>query len=434
MPDDITEVAAESADVSTAEPAAAPASVENPQTHPAVASAKSSIESELDRLDFSVNKSPEQQRATADKLKAEKAVAVVEAKKANIEEGKKSLKISDFSKVIPNAKKLADDLKAPATDDKKKDEVKITDDTLPPEDKKAEEGKPQRDLTGFGEQESKWLQRMPYEAYEYISKELREKKTLAAKLVESEKTYTAELAKAREGKVTLPESYYENPQAGWLQPEVQEAQAGLTLANNIENHWKTQLVNIETGKEWFDLIEDPKTGQIFIDQKGKPAGEVGSAEWAMAKQNVAQYFQQAINQTGRVRGELNSLVTNFQSKHKELIGKVKSAEDQFMPMFKDETSEEFKKVTPIRDELTKFGISKDNPALSMLAKSVALNMILKDMYYAEKAKATTKAAVVDSQRRAGPTQESFNGAAVEQVAQAPKLSDFAKLGLRKINI
>jgi hypothetical protein len=332
----------------------------------------------------------------------------------------KIVKLSDFSKVLPGAKNIVKDLGIESKENKE-DEVET-------EDKG--ETKPQRDLTGFGEREAKWLQRMPFEAYEYFSKQLKD--TKASQEVVKQKD--VEIAKLKEGKTTLPDSYYENPQAGWLQPEVQELQGNLTLASQIETHWKQQLINVETGKDWFDLIEG-KNGEIFVDNKPKSAGIPGEAEWAINKQNISQYFQQAINQTGRIRGELNGIVTGFQSKHKELLGKVKSAEDTFMPMFKDEASDEYKKVVPIRDELVKFGLAKDNPAINMLAKSVALNMILKELYLAEKSKREVKGQIADSQRRAGPNASVTNGASPgDTKPSGPSLKDFGKLGLRKIEL
>lgn len=286
---------------------------------------------------------------------------------------------------------------------------------------------PARDLEGFGDKEKLWLKRMPFEAYEHFSKVVKESRTKEETYKAEKKKLETDLAQAREGKVQLPESYYDNPEAAWLMPEVRDVQARLTFATEIEKHWENQLIAVEEGKPFFDLVQG-KDGKIYVADKET---EVTAENQVRLKAGIQRQFQNAINQTGQLRGVLESTVTGFRNKHQERINSIRATEDKLMPAFSEanKDTEEYKVYQQVTTELPKLGIGKDNPAFQMLAKSCALNLIMKNIIESQAGKTKTAAAVKEDQRKAGPTGASFSGGAVKPQAQAPSLQDFAKYGL-----
>lgn len=354
------------------------------------------------------------------------------AKVTDKKEVKPVTNVRDFAKVLPEAddtaKKLGDNSKSTtkAADGDEANNSQL--DNTNNNNTTAEKQK--RDYSGFSEQEVKVLKRMSNEAFEYVAPKIKEYKSLEAKLVETKTNYEKEVAELLKGKVTIPENYYENPQAVYLTPEVQEYQQTIQLASSIENHWKQQLLNIEMGKEWYDLIEDPKTGQIFVSNKATNSGTLGSDEWVKNKYAINDYYTKAQRQTLDVQQQLNTYVANFKQRSEGLINNIKAAEDQYMPMFKDPKSEDYKTVEIASNEITKLGISKSNPAFTILAKSIALNLMLRDTIMEIGRQQNKQQTIAKQQREAGPTQSSFSGGASKTVAKAPTLDDFAALGLR----
>jgi len=324
----------------------------------------------------------------------------------------------------PEIKPLDDKLKGPEELQKLQSKNKEVD----------EKSKPIRDLTGFGEREAKMLQRMPYEAYEYFSKQIKDARALEAKTAELEKNYKAETAKLKEGKTELPESYYDNPQSIYLTPDIQQVQSSINLSSQIEAHWKNQIINIETGKDWYDLIEDPKTGQIYVASKPSDCGTIGSEEWIKNKLQVAEYYNNVQQQTSGYRGQLNNMVSNFKSRHEGIMNNIKQSEDKYMPMFADKNSEEYKKVTMVEAEIPKLGINKHNPAFGLLSKSIALNLLLKEAIAEITKQEKTTTSVAADVKKAGPTAGTFSGSGSTKSIKAPSLKDFESLGLPRINL
>lgn len=376
-----------------------------------------------------------------DDSKTETTQKETETPVAEKEKTKPVSNVADFAKVLPEAgdtaKKLGDNNKPAA---KTADGNEADNKQLEGEDKQEEENtnnqpaKKSRDYSGFSESEIKLLKRMSNDAFDYIAPKLKEQKTIETKFTEEKQKLEAELVKAREGKVTIPDNYYENPQAVYLTPEVQQLQGAISTATAIENHWKQQLLNIEMGKDWVDLIEDPKTGQIYVSSKATPAGVVGSEEWIKNKYLVNDYYTKTQRQSLEVQQQLNTHVATFKQRHEGVVKGIKQAESQYMPMFNDTKSEEYKKYEAVTAEVAKLGIAKTNPVFDMLSKSIALNLILKEAFMAATQNATKVEQLKQQQTKAGPNMSAFSGGDPGRpTSKAPSLEDFAsKLGLQKI--
>lgn len=338
--------------------------------------------------------------------------------------------VKDFNKVLGEADTLAKGLgakdKPPVAPIDSEKEVEVT----------GEPQKQSRDLTGFSDHEAKILKRMSNESFEYVAKQLKEKRELETKYTEEKKTYEAEVAKLKEGKTTLPDSYYDHPQAAMLTPEVQQLQATISTATAIENHWKQQLLNIEMGKDWYDLIEDPKTGQIYVASKATSAGTAGSDEWVKNKYQVNDYYNQTQRQSLGLQQQLNTYVAGFKQRHEGTVNGIKAAESKYMPMFNDPKSADYKKVEEVSKEVAKLGINPTNPAYTMLAKSIALNLMLKEVIMQGMQEVQRTEQIKTQQIKAGPNMSSFSGGdnSTSKVNKAPTLADFESLGLPKIKL
>ncbi|MEK6880904.1 MAG: hypothetical protein AABY22_14890, partial [Nanoarchaeota archaeon] len=186
-------------------------------------------------------------------------------KKDNSQETKKPVDIKAFDNLIGSnlgKEKVVLDKKE---DDKKEEtitEEKIGDIGI----KLDENGNPIRDLEGFGEQEKKWLQRMPYEGYQYFSKVLKERKDAEVKYKTEKDVLTTKISNLEGGKQVLPESYYDNPNAFILSPEFGQIQQATNLSKTVETHWTEQLRKFKKGESWTPLVDDPKSGEILMDE------------------------------------------------------------------------------------------------------------------------------------------------------------------------
>jgi hypothetical protein len=290
---------------------------------------------------------------------------------------------------------------------------------------------PARDYTGFGEVEAKYLQKMSNESFDYFSKHLKESRVKEETYKNEKKSLETELAKAKEGKVQLPESYYDNPNAAILMPEVQTLQANVSLASQIQNHWKNQLIAVKSGKPIYDLVQDAK-GNITVAAE---ATEITEENKAQIEMTLQEEYQNAIMQTGKFRQQLDTTVSGFKTKHLEKVAAIRSFEDKVMPIFSEENkdTDEYKTYLSVAEGIAKQGISKDNPVFNMLAKSCALNFILRDLYNSEVKKTKVVAAVKQDQKKAGPTGSSFTGGGNGSgLKEAPSLESYEAYGLPKI--
>lgn len=333
----------------------------------------------------------------------------------------KEVKLEDFGKILGETSEIVKKNKeeAKAKSEEKKDEVKVE---TKVDDGKKEEKTVERDLTGFGEREAKWLRRMPLDAYEYFSKALRDGRLNQEQAKKQAEEYEAKVKALTEGKTELPASYFANPNAIKISPDYVALQEGVSLSAEIERHWQEQLDRIEKGENWFDLWQDPKTGKIYVQNEAKEPT-------ASAKVQVGRYYNDAGIQTREVIGQLNSMVKEFKEKQTSYVQKIKDAEKQYMPVFEDKNSDEHKMSMKVGDELKKIGITDDNPAFSMLAKSVALNFILRDIILAAQTNTQRQQANATDAKKAGPTSAEFTGGGNNSKGKDISLDDFKKAGL-----
>lgn len=291
-------------------------------------------------------------------------------------------------------------------------------------------GKPQRNLEGFGEREQTWLQRMPYEAYEYFSKELRDKRKIENEFVEKSKTYEKQITDLQAGKQQIPANYYENPAAAYLLPEVNKLQNDIQLAATVENHWTEQLNLIEEGlaakargeafdKKWYSLGQD-KEGELILANEH----EVNTNARAYVLKQIANSSYHA----QQARAQLNSTVANHKQHYNSLVSTVNETAKKFFPIFQDPKNEEYKVLEQTRPEILKLGITKENPAFELLAQSAAFNYILRNMILSMMNNTSTQQAIQQDKTKAGPNGSDFSSVdTVKPTATPVSLNDYNKL-------
>lgn len=340
----------------------------------------------------------------------------------------KKISLEDFSKILPEAHKLIkkpDETKKELEDPKKKTQQL----------EQPDNGVKKRDYTGFTEQEAAILKKTSNEAFEFVSARLKKAAEMETTLRGELGELTKKVDELKIGKTQIPDNYYENPESVYLTPEARGLQETIGLARSITNHWKQQVLNVETGADWHDLVQDPKTGAISIAPTPAACPQVGTKEWAQLKANLSEYSNHAQRQTFEFEGKLGNLVNNFKTRYEGLRSAVTAAEDTYMPMFKDTKSEDYKFVAAAQPEVEKLGISKSNPAFTILSKSIALNIMFTNLIKQMNSEQQIAAGKAADVKKAGPTTQVINNGGGSSVTKtAPSLNDFAAMGLPAIKL
>lgn len=288
------------------------------------------------------------------------------------------------------------------------------------EQSKEVDGKPLRDLEGFGEQEKIWLQRMPYESYEYFSKLLKDKKEIDKTYNDEKKSLTDKIAALESGKQILPESYYENPNAFVLSPEFGKLQHNAQLSKQVEDHWTEQLRKMEKGENWIPLTNDSKTGEIVYDEEREYSSD--------DKVYVLRQLTGASQQVAKFNFELERFVSGFNETHKTYVSKIKETEKTMLPVFENKETIEYKTYEAIKPKVEQWGIRKDNPAFDFLTKAIALNIIFRDALVSMLSEQQKTKSLKEEQVKAGPTASSFSGSGKNNnEVNKPTINDFNKV-------
>lgn len=270
-----------------------------------------------------------------------------------------------------------------------------------------------RDFTGLEPNEIPLAKRMSTAAFNYFKGSVLELKAKREKV----KNLEAENATLKVGKVTLPESYAQHPQAYVLTPEFGEISNALTLAGQFESHWHQQAVNIENNKDWHDIVSDGKGGyQIGPAQPATPESKV----------RVFGNIQHVATLKGQQEGRLQTLQRDFNGKHKASEELIKAESDKYFAHMNDEknpTNKQYKEI------LNMFPPSHRNSVLAdFAAKSLTGLLQYKAAYESVLAKTTketqTQTALAEQQRRAGPSSSKINTGGAGTVAAKPLMEQF----------
>lgn len=272
-----------------------------------------------------------------------------------------------------------------------------------------------RDYAGIPDSVVPLFKKMPNETYAFM-RPLYDKNTALTKEVEEAKK---EITKVREEK-GLPESYLEHPDAYILSPDFQNNLKAVRTGESFLNHWQTQLENIESGKEWHELVPDGKGGWT-----NGPAITPLPAH----KGTIISHITHVNGQLQRFRGDLQTVQSTFKSRQADAVKFVDGIRKEHFSAYQDEKNV----MQPIIKEIEKVLPNFIHPsAKRLLAESLAACMQLKEAAKQANAKyeeATKKgAAKIEDVRKAGPTSEMANGGGTSTKVDGKELmANFAKL-------
>ncbi len=256
------------------------------------------------------------------------------------------------------------------------------------------------DLSEFGEQQQVWLKRMPADGRKYFADLIKADKTTKEELGVTKK----KLADISVGKVTIPDNYYDNPEAYKLTPEYHEHTTNVSIAASIRNHWSEQLKLIEAGKDWQDTedVIDPKTGAVRIQLKEpQPA----SPE---AKAYINDNLIHSSLQLRDMEAKAGAMREVFKVKHQAYTEHVRSLESKHYPQFDDEKYEGRKTLAQVENELVKGGIAfKNDPKFGLLARALTMNYIYANYIKNNVNKQNTAQTLKVEAAKAGPTGNNF---------------------------
>ncbi len=268
-----------------------------------------------------------------------------------------------------------------------------------------QETKVASEFEGFTVEEQKVLKKMAPDARKFVVNRLREFEQTKEEKKQLEQKLTA--TEARIGKPNIPLSYYENPNAINLVPEYQQTRASLVTAGQVRDHWDMQLERIRQGEEWQDLID-------VLDKNGNPTGEIklGPKQKASdeALSEVKKHFKHSLNQFDELEQSEYDMRVSFIQQVKATRDNISRAENDIFksPAWKDKNSVEFKRAEVVRGKMQEMGITPQNPAYELLAKTAASYLLLREWAVAEFGKKEKQQKIQADQRRAGPSGNSTN--------------------------
>jgi len=178
---------------------------------------------------------------------------------------------------------------------------------------------PSRDYSGLSEDEKKWFSRMSNDAFNNLKPIFLEYK----KFPDTLKGKNTEIEQLKQGKVQLPSSYYDHPEAYTLTPEWNQKLNAFNTANTAEQHLMKQLIKIKKGEDWEPLIENEHGIQRL---SAKPVIE-GDEFQVQSQLNHVQQF------SFKVRSELEGFSNDWKSKHKAAVDYIEEAATKLFPDF-----------------------------------------------------------------------------------------------------
>jgi hypothetical protein len=259
-----------------------------------------------------------------------------------------------------------------------------------------------RDFTGIEEQHIPLFKKMGNDAFALAKETYLERKTLR------------EQVKQLESK-SIPQSYFNNPQAYILTPEFREAASSERTARSIADHWRQQLIAVENGKKWQGLAYDDK-GQVVTTEPQTPSAE--------AKAQILEALTVTSAQANEFTNKAKLIKETFTSRYQEQAGAVKQIEDKYFPGFDKDDHPAKKIVEKISADLANF---KDHPVTSFAAKAAAgIILLLEQQKRLTEENTKLKNNSSDS-AKAPPTMRAIGSGNATGAAKTVTYADFQKV-------
>lgn len=251
-----------------------------------------------------------------------------------------------------------------------------------------------RDYSGLSETDAALAKKMSKDAFErFRAVLLKDKKEQEAR--EQEKQELEQLKKGVKG---IPPSYIEHEDAYTLSPDFRNLTRDTRTAQQIYQHWRTQLARVEQGESWQDLNIDAE-GKLVISEPKDFSAE--------AKVEIIENLTHARQQLNNFSTDLQQVRENFTKRRQTVLSQFKTIEEKFFPQFNDEKFPGWELAKNVLSGLAKAGLDK-SPLASMLAKSAASNTLLMARIKELEAAQGVKKPATDA-TKAQPTQAAFTG-------------------------
>lgn len=272
-----------------------------------------------------------------------------------------------------------------------------------------EKTKGKRDYSKFKPEHQEYLKKLPNHLFAQASENL-------VKLYQTEQELSQvkeKLSKVEQGK--LPDNYYEHPAAFQLSPEYNNLTQELSYDDFELRHWESQLLNIEQGKAWMNLLGyDEKTKEPRFEKVEAIKNAEGDIVLdVVSKQRVAK----AVTAVDKLRdqhiGKLNSLQVSHKQEFERSKQGLEGLKKQFFAPFL--VPDKLPTAVKADLQLAKTTIEKDlpafrsNPAMELLVYSYAA-LKAQDRQILKMAQLLNqKADKLEIDRRAGPGKNDFQG-------------------------
>ena len=229
-----------------------------------------------------------------------------------------------------------------------------------------------------------------------------------------------EIVSAKEQELTvlksnaLPTDYFSHPNGYLLDPSYGKLAQSEYLAREIANHWKQQLINVRTGKDWQDLKYDEK-GQLSKTE-AKPASPEDEAD-------ILQQVTGTQMQWGKLQQDLQMHTQSFHKKHKEDVAFIDSVAKQYFPDYEKPDHPTAK----IQQEILR-GLPesfRNSPVSKLLKYSGAANALMKVQLRQMEDENKKLKGIKKDQQNAPPPSKSFLPGSTD-VSPRVTFSDFQK--------
>jgi hypothetical protein len=214
-----------------------------------------------------------------------------------------------------------------------------------------------RDYTGYTTEEAALLQRMPNEAFAFVTKRFKEAQELKASVSSEIDGLKREALNA-----------YSNPFGYERDADYTQKAETAKLAGDYAAHYKQQLVAIQKGEQWTDIQvgADGKLNSTVYDASPESSAHVMDRLQTL-RANQQRFFQEA-----------ESIKNNWTHKSQQVNGFIAAQEQKFFPNYtgKESTNTD---IQYIKKELVNLG-QGSNPMAGMISKLYATTQDLSRAY------------------------------------------------------
>ena len=159
-----------------------------------------------------------------------------------------------------------------------------------------------RDYSKFGQEDAKYLKQMSNEAFEHFSKRTEEIATLQK-----------ELESAKNADVDHPDAYV-------LSDDYRDAFTNVTKAQQEQQHWRNQLINIRNGKGWQNIEGYDNAGRMVLGkQQYKPTQQ--------AEIDVEMAMNEAAGLNRKYTSEMDNVSNSYKKNYNEAVTLLEREQD-----------------------------------------------------------------------------------------------------------